>query len=196
MSCRARIAWLAKNAIRTDGQREHEGDEREHAGLRPEHRQAPGDGGEAGADHPGRVLAGDHEHAEHGDRELREVDAGERDVERVAVGLLSRAHRAPVRGRDSREEHGRPIVRNDGGEQRPAGRAQRVELRPLGARNAQLRQPAGLVQVGHGCAGGDAAHQAAASSATASDSGLLNSTSSRVSSMNASSSDACCGVSS
>ena len=36
----------------------------------------------------GELLARDHEHAEHGDRELRHVHAGERDVERVTVGAL------------------------------------------------------------------------------------------------------------
>jgi hypothetical protein len=39
---------------------------------------------------------GDHENAEHADRELREVHAGEGDVERVPVAALVRAHASPV----------------------------------------------------------------------------------------------------
>ena len=63
--------------------REH-GDLAQRTGSRFGHRA------ERRADHPGRVLAGDHEHAEHADRELREADADEGDVERVAVGPLVR----------------------------------------------------------------------------------------------------------
>ena len=48
-------------------------------------------GRERRADHPGRVLAGDDQHAEHADRELRELHAGEVDLERVEVGLVAAA---------------------------------------------------------------------------------------------------------
>ena len=46
--------------------------------LRPQHGQATRDRHEAGADHARRVLAGDDEHAEHADCELREVPAADR----------------------------------------------------------------------------------------------------------------------
>ena len=79
-----------------------------------------------------------------------------------------------------------------GREQRPAGRADRPQLRPLGEGDASLGDFGG----GH-CRRGDRAH-AGAPSGSAAGSGLSawNSTASRVSSMNASSSEARWGVSS
>ena len=76
-------------------ERQQERDRREDPELRPQHRQPFRNGGQAGTDHPGRVLAGDHEHAEHTDRKLREVDAGKRDVERMPVGPVVRRSCGP-----------------------------------------------------------------------------------------------------
>ena len=85
-----RLACEERGEHRRQHQQEH--NDGEDNGLRPEHGQPFRNGGEARADHSGRVLAGDHEHAEDGDRELRDVDAGEGDVEGVAIGLFMGAH--------------------------------------------------------------------------------------------------------
>src|SRR5207302_4648022 len=78
--------------------------------------------------------------------------------------------------------------------ERPTGRAERDELRPLREQDARLRDAAAAVQAGDGYDCACAAHAASSSRlSTVSD---LNSTSPRVSSMNASSSDACNGVNS
>src|ERR1700722_12737779 len=83
-----------------------------------------------------------------------------------------------------------PDDQEQGDEQRPAGGADRPELGPLRQRYAALGNPAD----GSG-GGGDGAH---ASAAFGSESGasVWNSSESRVSSMNASSSEARCDVSS
>ncbi len=88
--------------------REHEdeGDDRVVDDLRPQHRKPSRHGGERRADRAGRVLRADQQDAEHRDRELRDVDAGERDVERMPSRAIGGRHRAPVRPGDEREEDG------------------------------------------------------------------------------------------
>ena len=86
----ARIAWLAKKLDEHGRDREHERDDRVVEELRPEHGQPLRHGGEGRADRAGRVFGRDEEHAEDGDRELRDVDAGQRDVERVPVRAVVR----------------------------------------------------------------------------------------------------------
>ena len=51
------MAWLAKNAISTDGSISDEHDRGEDGCLRPEHGQPLRHRGEARSDHPGRVLS-------------------------------------------------------------------------------------------------------------------------------------------
>ena len=107
--------------------------------------QPLGHRGDARADHARRVLAGDQEHAEDGDRELCDVHPREREVEAVlvAVGLLERT-RDGSSGTEitTATSSGSPIGEHDGDEQRPARRAQRPELRPLRERDARLRDAA------------------------------------------------------
>src|SRR5579862_9257036 len=177
-----RLAHPEREQHRREHERER--DDGEDDDLGPEHRQPLRNGDERRADASCRVLAGDDEDAEDADRQLRQVDAGERDVERVPVRPVMRAHVPPVRRGDGGEDRGQPDRQHDGGEERPPRRAQRVELRPLGDDHARLRDAADLLEARN--RGGRCAHAAAA----------LNSTSSRVSSMNASSSDAWTSVSS
>ena len=56
------------------------------------------------ADHPGRILRGDHEDAEDAERELRELNAGEVRVERIEVGAILRADMRPVMRDDGASE--------------------------------------------------------------------------------------------
>jgi hypothetical protein len=78
MPAEARVVWR-EDRLRREERNQHRDqhqDERhdaEHERLRPEHRQTLGDGGQRGADHPRRVLGGDHHHAEDADRELRDL---------------------------------------------------------------------------------------------------------------------------
>ena len=164
--------------------------------LAPEHRQAPRDSGHRGANHPGRVLGGDHEHAEHADRELGDLDADEADLERVEVSPVARAGMcgqwcettaAAIAANADREHERRG--------QRPLRRAHRAELRP--ARRAKTRScvtrpvcsSGGTTSAGRACSRGGLL-------AVLPSRGEPNSTAARVSVMNASSSEACCGVSS
>ncbi len=145
------------------------------------------------ADHPGRVLAGDHEHAEHADRELGEVDAGERDLERMAAwSARSCALRCDHGGEARGEERAGADRQHGGDDQRPARRAQRAQLRPLReATRACVTRPVRSRRRQRSRRGAATLTRLLHAGAAA-----WNSTSSRVSSMNASSSEACCGVSS
>ena len=114
-------------------------------GLRPEHRQAARRRRHRRADHPRRVLAGDDEHPEDADRELRDLDAGESQLERVVDVARRGADGAVVRdvgGGEDREADDE----DDGDEQRPDGRPDRPKLRPLGARQPRQGDPAGMRQ--------------------------------------------------
>ena len=71
-----------KNAISTEGSISAKVTAAKTTALRPEHRQPLRHGRERRADHARRVLGGDHEHAEHADRELRDLRADESRVER------------------------------------------------------------------------------------------------------------------
>ena len=141
---------------------EDERDREEHAELAPQHREATRDGGERGADRAGRVLAGDDHRAEHAERDLREVDAAEAALDRVVAG--GRRAVAPVGDAQPGDEHAEADDEAEGDQQREAAGTQRVQLRELGRDHARV---------------GDGGHAAASYS-----------TASRVSSMNASSSEA------
>src|SRR5579863_6231889 len=98
----------------------------------------------------------------------------------------------PAGFEDRGHEDSQPDDEQQGDEQRPAGRSDRAELRPLRQRDTGLSDPAD----GRG-SGRQHAHAAAFSgSAAILLASAWNSTSSRVSSMNASSSEAWSGVSS
>ena len=171
-------------------QHQQERDDAEDGSLRPQHREPLRHGGKARPDHPRRVLTGDHEDSEDRDRELRHVHSGKRDVQRMPVRALVRAHRSPVRRGDRREEHREHDRQEHAGKKRPSRRAQGVQLRPLREDDAGLRDPAGVRQPRQPVDGRDGAH-ATASSCAGSSCAALNSRSSRVSSMNASSSETC-----
>ena len=72
-----------------------------------------GTASEARADHAGRVLAADHQHAEHADRELREVVAADAEVDRVEARALVAGSRSPSgpSARRRRGSRGRPSRR-------------------------------------------------------------------------------------
>ena len=88
---RARIAWPTKNAMRTAGSMSANVTAPKTPAFAHSTGSRFGTARERGADHPGRVLAGDDEHAEHADRELRELHADEVDLERVEVGACRAA---------------------------------------------------------------------------------------------------------
>ena len=85
-----RIAWLREERDQHGRQHQREASTTANTtAFAPQHRQPlRARRSERRADHPGRVLAADHEHAEHADRELRHVHAGQRGVERAPVGAL------------------------------------------------------------------------------------------------------------
>src|SRR6478735_9007059 len=163
------------------GHHEHEREHRVVDELRPEHGQPLRHRGEGRADRAGRVLRADQEDAQHGDRELR-------DVERVAARALVGRHRAPVRASDEREDDREGDREQEAGGERPLGRSHRAELRPLREQDAIETEAACGVEPRQPDARRDHAHATASSAA--------NSSSSRVRFMNASSSEACCGVNS
>src|SRR4029077_4455112 len=103
---------------------------------------------------------------------------------------IRRRHRAPVRPGDEGEEDGERDREEEAGEERPLRRTNRTELRPLREEDPVERCAAGCLEARQGYGRGQGAH------ATACSSSAPNSTSSRVRFMNASSSEACCGVSS
>jgi hypothetical protein len=87
--------------------------------LGSQHRNAARHGQQAGADHAGGVLAGDHQHAEDADGELAELEAGAQDrADRVGhelallagVGLVPLRHREPddQRGEAEGQHHQQP----------------------------------------------------------------------------------------
>ena len=173
------------------GHDEHERDDRVVEELRPEHGQPLRHRREGGADRAGRVLRADHEHAEDGDRELRDVDAGERDVERLAASALAPATSCSSASEVTKEKStGKTIVsRNPTPSDHVVDRTERSFVHSE-SEHARERDAAGHLEARHAYGRRDRAH------ATASSSSAANSTSSRVRFMNASSSDACCGVSS
>src|SRR5262249_43329414 len=180
------------------GHHQHEGGDRGHGDVGPENREPLRHGAERGADHPGRVLPRDDQDAEHADRELGEVHAGGRDLDGVAVQPLLEAHVTPTGDRDGREDAGEPDREHDRDEERPQCRAERAELGPLRDDDPPLGHLEPADPLGNGtCRRRNDGH-ATASSASRDWPGVMawNSTSSRVTSMNASSSEARTGVSS
>src|SRR5262249_38924432 len=125
------------------------------------------------------------ENTEHRDRELRDVDADEGEIERIRTLALAVL---PAVSRRKGGDHGDGDRQQKRDAQRPLRRADAPELRPLGEQDARERDHARCVKLWDARRGG--AH------ATTSSVRAPNSTSSRVRSMKASSSDACCGVSS
>ena len=101
------------------------------------------DRGNRGSDHAGAVLAGNDQHSEHTDRQLGQENTTQADLSRVETedtsvrtdGLIEsmRAQRAEQRPKAS-DDHDRR-------EQAVPGRAQRAQLNPLGANDAELRDP-------------------------------------------------------
>ena len=83
-------AWEMKNAKNAETSISTNVTEAEHQQLGPEHRQPLRHRHEARADHAGRVLAGDDQYAEHADRQLSEVVAGETRVDRAESRLVVR----------------------------------------------------------------------------------------------------------
>ena len=160
-------------------QHQDERDEREDDRFRPEHRQALRDGGECGPDHSRRVLGADHEDAEDADCELCDLRPDQRGIKWVEAGALGRTLMAPVRRDHGRGEDRETDREHRGDEERPARRADAAQLRPLGDDYARLSDLAAESRAGNR----DGGH-AASSPAVA------NSSSPRVRSMKASSSDA------
>ena len=142
MWCLERIAWLAKKAIRTDGSISRNDTTAKTATF------AQSTGSRLGtAPIVARIIPVEYSPVITSTprtpiASCASVDAGERDVERVAVGPLVRAHAAPVRRGHGGEESRQADRQHDGDEQRPARRAKRAELRPLGEHHASLRHPA------------------------------------------------------
>jgi hypothetical protein len=89
-----------------------------------QHRQPPRDGGHRRADHPGRVLAGDRQDAEHAEGELGEVDPGEADRERVEFGAIVGTEMGPARLEDDAGEDADADREQQGRRERVAGGAQ------------------------------------------------------------------------
>src|SRR5262249_12996342 len=141
--------------------------------------------GERRADRAGRILRRDGENAEHRDRERCDVDADEREVERILALVLPALPAAPRR-KGTDQGNGDRQEKRDA--ERPLRRADAPKLRPLGEQDARECDPARWLELRD-------ARRCSAHATTSSVCGP-NSTSSRVRSMNASSSDACCGVSS
>src|SRR5947208_6025575 len=95
------MAWLAKKAISTDGSAKRNATTAKTAVF------AQSTGSRFGtAVKLARIMPVEYSPViTSTDRELRGVDAGERDVERMAVGALVWAHRSPVRGGHRGEDH-------------------------------------------------------------------------------------------
>lgn len=132
----------------------HQSDDPEHGRLGPQHRQPARHRRQRRADHAGRVLPRRDQHAEHAQRELREVRAEQgqahgRGVGEVAAhGLAGGDPRLVLRRSDEPEGH----QEQQGQAQRDPRRAQRPELGPLRAQYAQPGHP--VFGARHGCGGG------------------------------------------
>jgi hypothetical protein len=84
----------------------------------------PRHGGERYPDHAAAVLAGHHQHGQHGDGRLAEQDPGEAEPGGV---LAARGRALHHRGR----QNARPDGQRDRGEQQPPGARHRAQLGPL-----------------------------------------------------------------
>ena len=108
----------------------------EHHRLGGQHRYPARDGQERGADHPGRVLAGDDQHAQDADGELPQSDArAEDEADRVGDGPgvpLCGPRAVPVRLGQPGDQRGEADAQHDEDDQRPDRGAHRADLRPLG----------------------------------------------------------------
>src|SRR5262249_25946114 len=161
--------------------RDDDGDDAEHDGLGREHDAALRNCGQGGADEPGGVFRADDEHTEHADRELSQEQSPQTLRSRVERQPLTESEPIEPSGVGEAEQNAERDRDADGRHQRPDGGADGAELRPLGV-----------------CDGGeDGAHCGAhALAAGRLASPPWYSTLSSVSSKNASSSEARCGVSS
>src|SRR5579863_245452 len=118
----------------------HEVDGGEHRGLGGQHRQPFRHREQRRADRPGRVLAADHDHAEHADGELAEAEPGAEDQrgrvrdERDVVGVVARG--VPLPGHDARDQRAEADRQEHEREERPQGGPNGADLRPLGGEQA------------------------------------------------------------
>src|SRR5580658_3884696 len=147
------------------------------------------DGDQAGADHPGRVLGADAQHPEHDDGQRGDGHPRLADPGRVPAQLAGDAALGGGGGGGRADDGPQADAEHDGHGQRPEGRPDRTELGPLrpqhvGEGGGAERRP--VDRAGGGDRG--AGHRVAPAA--------WYSTLSRVSSMNASSSEARTGMSS
>src|SRR5579863_7271220 len=118
----------------------HEVDGGEHRGLGGQHRQPFRHREQRRPDRPGRVLAADHDDAEHADGELAEAEPGAEDQrgrvgdERDVVRVVARG--VPLPGHDARDQRAETDREEHEREERPQGGANGADLRPLGGEQA------------------------------------------------------------
>src|SRR5689334_4402705 len=146
------------------------------------------DGDQAGADHPGGVLGADAEHPEHGDGQRGDGHPRQADPGRVPAQLAGGAELGVAVGGGRADDGPQADAEHDGHGQRPEGRPDRTELGPLRAQHVAeggCAEGRPVVRAGEG---DHVSHRAAPAA--------WYSTLSRVSSMNASSSEARTGMSS
>src|SRR5579859_7533026 len=147
------------------------------------------DGDQAGADHPGGVLGADAEHPEHGDGQRGDAYPIQADRGRVPAQLAGDAALGVAVGGGRADEGPQADAEHDGHVQRPKSRPDRTELGPLRAQHvAEGGGAEGRPVVRAGAADRGVGHRVAPAA--------WYSTLSRVSSMNASSSEARTGMSS
>src|SRR5579859_413284 len=147
------------------------------------------DGDQAGADHPGGVLGADAEHPEHGDGQRGDAYPIQADRGRVPAQLAGDAALGVAVGGGRADEGPQADAEHDGHVQRPKSRPDRTELGPLRAQHVAEGGGAEGRPVVRACAGDRGVGHRVAPAA-------WYSTLSRVSSMNASSSEARTGMSS
>src|SRR6202050_2797667 len=147
------------------------------------------DGDQASADHPRRVLGADEEHPEHGDGNLGDEHPRLADPGRVPAQLVGDGELGVAVGGDRADGGPQGDAEHDGHAQRPERRPDRTELGPLRAQHVAeggCGEGRPVVRTGAGDRG--AGHRVTPAA--------WYSTLSRVSSMNASSSEARTGMSS
>src|SRR4029077_5218867 len=164
----------------------HHGEDQRLGGQYP---ASPRDGDQAGADHPGRVLGADAEHPEHGDGQRGDGHPRQADPGRVPAQLVGDAALGVAVGGGRADDGPQGDAEHDGRGQRPEGRPDRTELGPLRAQHVgegDWTEGRPVVRAGEGDRG--VGHRVPPAA--------WYSTLSRVSSMNASSSEARTGMSS
>src|SRR5579859_2019243 len=147
------------------------------------------DGDQAGPDHPRRVLGADAEHPEHGDGQRGDGHPRQADSGRIPAQLAGDAALGVAVGGGRADDGPQADAEHDGHGQRPESRPDRTELGPLRAQHVAeggCAEGRPVLRAGAGDRG--AGHRVAPAA--------WYSTLSRVSSMNASSSEARTGMSS